>query len=274
MKRKASKKNETILPFYWLKVWWAVFKTSMSKNSIYKVELIFKFVRMLMVIVIQLILVKSIYSSSKEVVGWSLDQYYLLLGIYNVVNYLSWGIFNVNFWRTEEKVLKGEYDFLLLYPTGSIFSTSFMEFFPDDAISSLSGFILIGYYFFRNWSEITVNGVLMMLVAMVAAFIIWYAIYLFVTAFNFISVKNGLLEFTKSLTRVGSFPSDIFSGTARVVFHTVFPVALIAAVPSRLLTLDYGWLEVGYTWFIALALLSVVVLFWRWAIKSYTSMGG
>ena len=96
----------------------------------------------------------------------------------------------------------------------------------------------------------------------------------FITAFNFISVKNGLLELTKSVSRIGSFPPDIFKENARIILYSIFPIALIAAVPTKLLTLDYSWTMVVYTWMVAAISLTIAVLFWKRAIRSYTSSGG
>lgn len=275
MKRKAYKKKNPIQLFtYYLRVWGVIFRKSLSKSVAYRFDLISRVVRTLMILGIQLILVQAIYAGTDSVAGWAIEDYYLLLGIFNFVNYISWGLFSVNLWRLEEKVVKGEFDFLLLSPSGSIFTTAFNEFFLDDAIASISGILLIVYYFINFGEGITLVAVLGGLVAVLAAFVIWFSLHLAVAAFNFVILKNGLLDMLKSFTRIGSFPPDIFSQNIRIMLYTLFPVALIAAVPTRILTGVYSWPVVLYTVLIAVISLTISVTIWKWSLRSYTSAEG
>jgi ABC-2 type transport system permease protein len=275
MNQKVYKKRNPFQTFiYYWRVWRTVVSKSLSKSVAYRLELLSKVFRTLLILLIQLLLIQSIFSGTEFISGWTIEEYYLLVGIFNFVIYISWGIFNVNLWRVEEKVLKGEFDTLLLYPTGSIFAASFTEFFLDDAIASLSGVILIVYYVIVSYSTLTFSGIMGGIVVIFSGFIIWFSIHLFVAAFNFVIVKNGLLDLTKSFTRIGSFPPDIFSQNIRIVLFTFFPIAFIAAVPTRVITGDYGWNFVVYSILVALISLFLASRVWRKAIKSYTSAGG
>ena len=266
--------QNSYLPIYYTKVWYQIFKKSMSKSMAYRFEYLSKFVRMLLVLFIQLVLVNSLYSQTDFIEGWSIEDYYLLLGIYNFINYMSWGLFNVNLWRIEERVVKGEFDFLLLYPSGSIFSASFNEFFLDDAISSISGLILIIYYFANHWNEITFVAFVGFLLVVIFGMVIWYSIHLGAAAMNFISVRNGFMNLTKGLTRTASFPIDIFGTYLRFFMYTIFPVAFIAAVPVRVLTGVFSWEFVLFAGVAAIVSLFVARGVWRFSLRSYTSAGG
>ncbi len=261
-------------PFYYFRVWISVVNKSLSKSMSNQFEFASKLVRMVLIVALQILLVQSLYAGTEYVKGWSMSEYYLLLGTFNFVNYLSWGIFNINFWRIEEKILKGEFDFLLLLPTGSIFSASMSEFFLDDAIGSLSGVVLIGYYLVTNPASITLSSVVGYLVAILIGFIVWFCIHLAVAAVNFLSVKNGLMELIKSLTRLGSFPIDIFSEVVRYVLYSIFPVAFIAAVPSRILSGAFDWSYIVLGFLVSLILLIISRSFWHYCIRFYTSSGG
>lgn len=259
---------------YFLRVYFMIVKKSLNKSMAFQFEFASKIVRMILIVLLQIILIRSLYSGTSNIQGWSIEEYYLLLGTFNFVNYLGWGIFNINLWRLEEKILKGEFDFLLLLPTGSIFSASMTEFFLDDAIGSLSGVILIIYYIVVSSGSLTFPMVVMYLAAVMIAFVLWFSIHLTFAAVNFIAVKNGLMDLVKNLSRIGSFPIDIFSQSIRLLLYSIFPIAFIAAVPSRLLSgvISYEYLLLG----VAVSIVSLFLTrrFWHFCIRSYTSSGG
>lgn len=259
---------------YYIKVWIDIVRKSLGKNLAYRFEFVSKIVRMVFLLAIQVLVIKAIYQNTNSIAGWDISDYYLLLGVYNLVNYVSWGVFNVNLWRIEEKVLKGEFDFLLLYPTGSVFAAAFSEFFLDDAIAAVSGLALITYYFFNNYEILTVTGIIGGIIAVFAAFIIWFSLHLAVASFNFVSPKNGFMDLLHSLTRTASVPIDIFSDITRYVMFSLFPVAFIAVVPVRILTGVYSLNFVIFSCLIALLSFMLSVTIWRATIKSYTSAGG
>jgi ABC-2 type transport system permease protein len=259
---------------YYLKVWWFTVKRSLSKGMIYRVDVLTRVFRAFIILGIQMILVESLYASGNQIAGWEIQEFYLLVGIYDLINYFGWGIFTVNFWRLETKIIKGEFDFALLRPTGSVFAASVPEFFIDDLMPAISGFILVGYYLIFYWERVTLVGLVGGFVAIIAGIIIWYSIQLFVASFNFLSPKNGMLELLKSFTLVGAYPPEIFSKPVRVIFHTVFPIALIAALPARVISGVWSWEFVAYSVVVALISLVVAISTWRIMLKRYTSSGG
>lgn len=272
--KEYKEKNVIQSILYYLSVWVTVLQKSLSKSVAYRFELISKFLRTLLILGTQLILVKSLYAGTRSVAGWSVEEYYLLLGVFNFVNYISWGVFNVNLWRLEERVVKGEFDFFLLYPTGSIFTSAFIEFFLDDAIASVSGVVLIAYYLIYNWTSITLGAAVGFILVVLFAFITWFALHLAIAAFNFIILKNGLLDFLKSVSRIGSFPPDIFSQNGKIILFTLFPIAFIAAVPTRVLAGIYSWEFLIYAFMAAMTSFFFAASFWHYAIRGYTSNGG
>lgn len=259
---------------YYIRVWINIVKKSLGKNLTYRFEFLSKVVRMFFLLSIQILVIRAIYQNTDSIAGWDISDYYLLLGIYNLVNYVSWGVFNVNLWRIEEKVLRGKFDFLLLYPTGSIFAAAFSEFFLDDSIAAVSGLALIVYYIINNYTTLTVMAVIGGIIAICASFVIWFSLHLAVASFNFVSPKNGFMDLLHSFSRTASVPVDIFSDVAKYVMFSIFPVAFIAVVPARILSGVYSPSFVVFSCLIALLGLILSTTIWRATIKSYTSAGG
>lgn len=259
---------------YYIRVWFTIIKKSLNLSLAYRTESISKLFRAIIIVGVQIILIQAVFGQSEFIVGWSIDEYYLLVGVFNVLNYIGWATYKVNLWRIEEKVIKGEFDFLLLQPSGSIFSAGFHEFFIDDAITAVSGLPFIIFYLYRHYTEITPFAILNFTIALIAAYLIWFSVDLAISSFNFLSVKNGLLDLSKKVFDISKYPIDIWGPKMQIVFYTVFPVAFFANVPVKLLTGVFTWK------FTALSLIAAVVFFytakiiWHFSLRKYEGGGG
>lgn len=258
---------------YYLRIWYVIFKQSLSKAGTYRVEVLARAIRGIFLVITQIIFINAVIGESDNFVGWSLDEMYLLAGIFNTINYLSWSVFSINLWRLEEKILKGEFDFILLKPISSIFGSSFTEFFVDDAMSAISGLILIGYYVVNNFAMLTVGSVLLFILSMVSAFIIWFSFELIFASFDFIRIKNGLREIKKQIVGVGKFPVDIWQGNMKYIFYTILPIAFVGSVPARVINGYFDWKYVVASLVISTLFLLLARGIWYRALKKYTSVG-
>ncbi|MBI2357111.1 ABC-2 family transporter protein [Candidatus Dojkabacteria bacterium] len=267
------KQKEFSIFKYYRTIWITIFKQSLSKAGTYRIEVIARSLRGVFLVVTQVIFINAVIGGSKSFVGWSLDEMYLLAGIFNTINYMSWSLFSINLWRLEEKILKGEFDFILLKPVSSIFGASFTEFFVDDAMSAISGVLLIGYYVVNHYQEFTLSLVLLFLITMLSAFIIWFSFELIFASFDFVRVKNGLREIKKQITGVGKFPSDIWQGNMKYVFFTILPVAFVGSVPARVLSGVFDWRYAVLSVVISLAFFFLAKAIWYHSLKRYTSAG-
>lgn len=259
---------------YYFKIWFTVLKLSMSRDLMYRFDFLLKVARTLMILGVQIFLVRALFIGTDEIAGLDTSTYYLLIGVFDFVIYLSWGIFTVNLWRMEERVLRGQFDYTLLYPSGSAFSSSFLEFHFDDAVSAFAGLILIIYYFFVNWSTLSFLNITMFLIALFLAFVIWYAIQLIVASTNLFMPKNGLYSLTKSISRAGSVPIGIFSTSGKVILFTLLPVALISILPTNLLAGIYSLKHLLLAILVVFIWLLVAKKVWFEAQKKYVSFGG
>jgi ABC-2 type transport system permease protein len=259
---------------YYLKVWRATITLSLSRATTYRIEVLIRFLRGVMLVFIQVIFIKAVVGTSDNFVGWSTNEMYLLLGIYNAVNYLSWAFFSINLWRLEEKILKGDFNALLLRPISSLFSAAFADFFIDDAISAVSGLILIVYYFVREYEHIRIENVLLGLVGVFCAFLIWFSLETLFASFDFLYIKNGLRELKKSLTNIARFPTEIWDSNVRIIFYTIFPIAFVASVPAGLVTGIFKWEYAVYGVIISVLMFFFSKAVWNLCIKKYNSNGG
>ncbi|MCK9368673.1 ABC-2 family transporter protein [Candidatus Dojkabacteria bacterium] len=227
-----------------------------------------------MLVFIQVVFIHAVVGTSDNFVGWSTNEMYLLLGVYNAVNYLSWSMFSINLWRLEEKILKGDFNSLLLRPASSLFSAAFSDFFIDDAISAVSGLILIAYYLVVEFKSLRIENILLGLVGVVCAFLIWFSLETLFASFDFLYIKNGMRQLKQSLTNVARFPTEIWDSNVRVIFYTLFPIAFVASVPAGLVTGIFNWQYAIYGLIISILMFFFSKAIWNICIKKYNSYGG
>lgn len=272
--RQRESKNLITEVWRHFKVWIAIVIHSVSRANTYRTEVVVRVLRGFLIVGLQILLVHAVVGSSSEFVGWSIEELYLLAGVFNLTAYISWSLFSVNLWRIEEKILKGEFDFLLLKPLSSVFTGSFIEFFLDDFVSSISGFVLIGYYVLNHLSEITLINSILFLLALFCSGLIYFSIELATSAFDFVVLKNGFRVLARQTTNLARYPMDIWSAPIQVLLFTLLPVALISHVPAKFLLGHFRWEYI----LVFLMISSISVFFsskvWKWGIKRYTSAGG
>jgi len=258
----------------YLRIWILNFKASVKKSNAYKGEIFVRILRTLFILGTQVLLRKVVFGGEEFYVGWSVAQAYLVIGIWDLLNYFGWAFFGINLTQLERRVLTGEFDFTLLKPLSSGWFASFYDFSIYSAISSFSGFILIGYYFLLEWNTLSLVNVLLGIAGIIVGLIFWYAFYLLLASFTLSNPRNGFLTLVKEILGLTKYPINIYTNAIQLVFYTVLPIAFLSTVPANLIIGRAGWafLLIGG----GLAILFVRLSYWVWKqnVKKYVSAGG
>lgn len=270
MQRRESK--NTIK--YYFDIWLFNLKASLKRSHTYRSEIVIRLVRTLFILGTQIILIALMYGDQKSYVGWTKDQAYLVMGIWNLLNYSGWALFGINLEQLERDVLDGNFDYALLKPLSSSWYASFHDFSVYNWISSLSGFVLIGYYLSKNWALLTLENVLTGVLGILVGFVIWYSMYLFLASFALVNPRNGFMALAKEILALTKYPIDIFSSSIQFIFYTLIPIAFVSTVPSNLFIgrAQYYLLIVGVV--LSLAFLRFTLWMWKHNLKKYVSAGG
>ena len=273
MKQKEFKKTKkkTRGLSYYLKVWSRVFRSGMKRNYLYKIDIFVRILRTILVVGVQIFLLNVLFGKNELYVGWSKSEAYLVIGIWNLLNYLGWSIFSTNLLYLESKVIEGKFDYILLKPISSDWYASFSDFFITNFITAISGIILIVYYVIVEWGNISLVNVLVGLVAICIALLIWYSIYLFFAAFTISNPRNGVLSIAKELLGLTKYPIDVFGESIKVVFYTLIPIAFLTTLPANIIIGrgKYEFILIGLG--IGLILLLIAKLVWKMNVKRYSS---
>lgn len=258
----------------YIKTWLVIVKASFKRSYVYKTEIIVRFLRTVFILATQLILLNAIFGESEMYLGWSRSEAYLIMGIWNLLNYTGWSLFGLNLVNLEQKVLKGDFDFILLKPISTSWFASFCDFFIYNFVTIISGISLIAYYIVVEWDVLTTEGVLLGFASILVAMLIWYGIYLLFSSFTISHPKNGFLTVAKEILGLTKYPINIFGNTFQLILYTLLPIAFLTTVPARLFMGEIGYMYVLIGFVISIAIIMIARIAWRRSIKGYTSGGG
>jgi len=267
--KKTAKKRRGI--YYYFKVWSRIISGGVKRSYFYKTDIFVRAIRTILVIGIQILLLNVLFGKNELYVGWSKSEAYLVIGIWNLLNYLGWSFFSTNLLYLESKVIDGKFDYILLKPISSDWYASFSDFFITNFVTALSGLILIIYYVVVEWSNISLLNIFIGFIAICVALLIWYAIYLFFASFTISNPRNGILSIAKELLGLTKYPIDVFGESMKIVFYTVIPIAFLTTLPANIIIGKSSYRNVLIGFGIGLILLVISKLVWNMNVKKYSS---
>ena len=203
--------------------------------------------------------------------GWNQLEAVVVVGVFTLVEgYMGMFLYpNLN--KIAESVRLGSMDFTLLKPLDAQFLVSSRNINILRVADILIGIGLI-MYASMQLSNVTVSGVLVAVLLILAGWASVYAIWLMLctTAFWWVGVEN-ITELFWGFFRAGQFPVTAFPGWGRIFFTFVIPVAFITTVPAEALIGKVQLEAVLGSLGVAVLLLIISRLFWKFALRSYTS---
>ncbi len=258
------------LRYYW-SIWRRIFKSSLMRGYIYKQDIVIHFLRSFYVLLAQIVLLNVVFSDMELYVGWSKSEAYLVIGIWNVLNYLGWSLFGINLICLERKVLDGSFDYILLKPLSVSWLASFGDFFMYNVVTALSGIVLIVCYLVLNWFSLSILNLLFAILAMFIAMFLWYCVYLIFASFTISNPRNGLLSIAKEVLGVTKYPIDIFGSGLSFLFYIVTPLAFLTTVPARFFWGNISPMYLLYGLIFGILLYIGAKFLWKWNIGRYES---
>lgn len=210
------------------------------------------------------------YQNDYTFQDWSWEEALVVLGMFNLLQGFAATFLAPNLNRIVRHVQEGTLDFVLLKPISSQFWLSSRDVSPWGTPDLLFGLLIIGYAGTRLELPITsyLLGLFPLLCGLVSLYSLWFMLgatsIWFVKIYNVTEVLRGLLE-------AGRYPIAAYPAAYRVFFTFVVPVAFLTTIPAEavLNRTGIGWFAGALA--LAIALLFVSRLFWRFALRFYTS---
>lgn len=255
----------------YIQIYRSFFKSSLARELEFRANFFAQILQNAMWIGFGLLVIMVIYSNVKSVAGWSFSESLVLLGTTSLVGAIQEAFTN-SLLEIPEHVRKGTLDFVLTKPVDSQFWVSARRFNFNRLGAILGG---LGFVIGGALTIPDPPGLLQMLgflVLLACAVTLYYCLCLFfmTLAIWWVKVDNlwVLGEVVLSATR---YPIDVFSDDIRRVMIFGVPLAFLCAMPTLQLVrgFDAAMIGLGLLW-TGFALVAVR-LFWRRALRSYSS---
>jgi ABC-2 type transport system permease protein len=202
--------------------------------------------------------------------GWSWQEAALVLGIFTLLQGFSTTFLVPNLSRIVEQVQRGTLDFVLLKPISSQFWLSTRTISPWGFADLIFGIAIISYSGIQlnlSWRDYLVSCIPLAF-GFIALYSLWFILgatsIWFVRIYNVTEVLRGLLE-------AGRYPIAAYPAAYRFFFTFIVPVAFLTTVPAEAMLGRNSLI-----WFVGSGILAGILflistLFWRFALRFYTS---
>jgi ABC-2 type transport system permease protein len=202
--------------------------------------------------------------------GWSWEQALIILGIFTLLQGISATFLVPNLNRIVDRVQQGTLDFVLLKPISSQFWLSSHTVSPWGIPDLIFGGVLIAYAGGRLNLEIGnyLVSAIPICFGIMSLYSLWFM--LGATSIWFVKIYN-VTEVLRGLMEAGRFPMAAYPAAYRFFFTFVVPVAFLTTVPAEAMLGRAQVVWVVGSGILALGLLFFSSIFWRFALRFYTS---
>jgi len=254
----------------YLKLIWLFWLTSVAAELEYRWNFLVASLGSILNLVGSIFSLFLFYRTGYSFSGWSWNEALIVLSIFTFLNGISGTFLEANLNRIVTQVQQGTLDFVLLKPISSQFWLSFRSLsimgLPDLCFS-LATLIyassLLHLNFYNYWLAIF---------PIFSSCLILYSIWFFLATTSIWFVKvNNVTDVLKGLLEAGRYPISAYPNLYRLFFTLVIPVFFLTTVPAETIL---GRISPAFsilTIILAILMLISANIFWRYAMRFYTS---
>ena len=203
-----------------------------------------------------------IMERAKLIAGYNLSQAIFILALFNLISSLI-QLFMRGIYVFRQKVVDGTFDFYLLNPLSELFYSLFSYTDPLDLILFLPYVGIVIWAWIGTGFPITLISILFIILIICIAEIMILSWHIFIISIGvrYLEVDNTIMLY-RDLEKMASMPIEIYGKYGSAILTYVFPFALMATIPARLV---FGLFNPWYLLvFAVLALVQLKLSLWYW----------
>jgi len=256
-----------------LRLEWIFFRLSLLADLQQPFNILIQFFNDILWYSVQIALFESLYLHVSDLGGWHLPEMRVFLGMIFFIDALQMILFAHNFDDFSARLSRGDLDSALVKPV------------PSQCLMCMSrlqsGFLLnlifAGCWLFwslsllesLSWIQL---GLLFFVIP--AGLAIFYTTRLFFATLALAITQSELFqELFFSVFRLSTRPDHLYGGKIRYFILFVFPVAMIASVPARIIVEPFEFFLFAKLLTVVASSFFIVNCFWKWAVRRYSSIG-
>ncbi|MBI4261931.1 ABC-2 family transporter protein [Candidatus Uhrbacteria bacterium] len=220
----------------------------------------------------QLLFVEILFSHTSALAGWSKPSALVFLATWGIVTSILLLLCENSFVDFGDDVHSGQFDFHLLRPIDAQFIISIRRLTLSHIGEPFFYLCVLGVLVFKGMITLSLLGVagyvLLLILAMIVGYHIWIAFTTAIFWTPYIDHFNFLFMTVASIAR---YPLEVYGVAARLVFLTVMPIGLMAALPAEFLLGVGSWQGIVYAIVMTLIITVLTRIWWRFALRHYAS---
>lgn len=224
-------------------------------------------------IFLNLFFIKVIYSWVTDIKGWSYYEALIVVGTSILVEGVIW--MTCAYLHALKVMLKtGELDGYLVKPMESQYLVTCYRGDLEDVVRLMLGLgiIIFGISHLPLTLLTLAVNLPLFIILLISSIILLYSISVIANSISFWTVESpSTFVIFETISRSAQFPSDIFSGKAKIFFSTVIPIAFIATVPADALINGFSFRLVFGSFGVSLFFFFLSRYVWKKGLGSYSS---
>lgn len=254
-----------------LRLFAAGFSRSAQATLTFRVNLLFDIVLSIIGLFASLATVFIVYSRTDSLAGWTEAETYVLIGTFQLLSSLKNAFIDPNLsWFPENGIRQGKLDTVLLQPAPTLYLASLGRSAPFSLIQFVLGLAVIALGLSNYGRLPTPAAILAWMLTLVAALTVTWAMGVLLACLAFWAPRLQLDVFYGSAWELARYPTDIYRRPLRLALTYLFPLTLIATIPTTTLLNGPRLLVLAPSVIGAATACLLAIGCWRLGLRRYT----
>ena len=253
-----------------------ILKISFIEQTSYPPSFWFAIVGKALRIGLLIIFYQAIFATVPVFAHWTQSEAILLVGVFSLIETSMSITFHRNFaYHLAEDIHDGTFDHVLVKPVPTLLAVGLKRIDSMDFATLIPVAIVLRAGLKLNHIAYTVHNLALGTYFLLLGYLFLLAVYLIIGALTFKSViGGGPGRLAEQVTRMGQVPTDIYSGTSRLVLTYLLPIILLGTAPVQAL-LGHPVTNLIWPSLLTVGLLTAIsYTYWKRGLDSYTSANG
>ena len=253
-----------------------ILKTSFIEQTSYAPSFWFAIIGKTLRIGLLIVFYQGVFANVPVFAHWTQSEAILLVGVFSLIETSMSITFHRNFaYHLAEDIHEGTFDHVLIKPVPTLLAVGLKRIDIMDFITLIPIAVIIGFGLKLNHVVYSLSNLTLGLSFLFLGYLFLFAVYLIIGSLTFRTViGGGPGRLAEQVTRMGQIPTDVYAGTARIIFIYILPIMLLGTAPVQAL-LGQGSVRLAWQSLLVVGLFFIIsYAYWRRGLASYTSANG
>lgn len=245
---------------------------SFSKAMEFRLDFTFRIIMDCIFYLVQFLFFHIIYLHTPLLGGWDIEQMRIFVASYIFIDALHMTVFANNCWWFPIYINRGDLDYYLTKPVSTFFFLSLREFAANSFFNLLIAIGLLSWALSSYPQSLDISKVILFILLLLNGTFLYFLLYMiFLLSVFWTESPRGFGDLYFTISHTLERPDAIYKGLIRKLFIYVFPFALMASYPARVL-MEIDQMSLIWTIIAMTTILFLVVMgIWKLGLRNYSS---